>query len=303
MSDNTRFIHVVPYDWGPFVDIRACLQSLSRRRPRTQVIPQDWYRRDPGLWEDPECLFICWDISTADPGPKENRKCKVAVVYSEAIDENQANLLPQHRAVWDSFLKMAPNLDAVLTHTPRTAEILGKILPAYVLPVGWDAEAMGALRHAPKHQQLVYHGSMAGRRALIVPYLIGRLGLVDITGSCGRQLLGRRVTAAASLYIAHSPVESFSTWRLWQAASTSAALIAEPGDTWPFEKGKHFLGIPRISVDNAEDVSLQIIRYLEQKDRLIEIANAAHELARQFTVGYVEDEFLVPAVNAMRGVS
>lgn len=163
-----------------------------------------------------------------------------------------------------------------------------------------EAANMGIPRwNTTKHKVIEYHGSTVGRRSVLIPFLIQYLqpDLVDLSGNFGRQLIGNIDTAAASLYVAHSDVFSFSTWRIWQTVSTSSCLISEPGDTWPFEPGKHFIQIHKITAENANLVADDIRRLTSQRDLLIQTATAAHEeIAQKYTVGYIEDTYLVPAV-------
>lgn len=295
-------VHVIPPEWGPFVDIRACYQSLARRRPWTHVIsPAEYHERINGwLWNDPDTVFVCWTMM--DPGPKWQRKCKVVTVYSEALDDDGAKLLHGHLDHWNNFRIMSVHFDAVATHTPMTAEIVARAgCPTFVMPVGWDPDAMGRPRRdAPKLHKFLYHGSCVGRRELVIPYLRANLGndhFLDGTGMFGRSLLGTLDTADASLYIAHSEVASFSTWRLWQTASTTAAMVAEPGDTWPFEIGKHYVGIQRVTMLNAPQTVRDLAELVKRRDLLLEVATRAYEeVACRYTVDHIEDAYLVPAL-------
>lgn len=301
---GTIFVHVIPEGWGPFVDIRAMYQSLARRRPWTHVISPREYadRMNTWLWNDPDTVFICW--SMMDPGPKWQRKSTVLQVYSEALDDDGRVLLPDHLKYWHAFKTMSVHFDAALTHTPMTCMIVDRVIPTFVMPVGWDEGAMGRPRpDAPKHRTYVYHGSTAGRREMLVPYVTKALGKLfcDATGSFGRGLLGIIDTSLASLYIAHSEVASFSTWRLWQVASTTAAMVAEPGDTWPFESDRHLVTIPRINTTNGKSVMRRLEEISQERDLLARISGQAHEeVARRYTVDYIEDHFLVPAVETLR---
>jgi hypothetical protein len=299
-QDDCQIIHVVPDDWGAYVDIKACLESLATRRRSTRVITPNEFLNSRSWAKD--TFFVSWALF--DPlTERGHRSYKIAYVYSEALDANQSKLLPAHLSHWRSFAGLKHKFDAVFAHTPRAAEIVKATgLPTFVMPAGWDASAMGVPRwRCPKHHTVAYHGSMVGRRELIVPYLKeGIDGFEDVTGLFGRGLLGRLDVTRASLYIAHSMVESFSTWRLWQVASTSAALIAENGDTWPFEAGKHFVPIDHMTLDNAKEVTHEISGWLRSRDRLNDIANEAHKLAQRYTVDRVEDEFVFPAIEALR---
>jgi hypothetical protein len=296
-------VHVISDAWGPFVDIRASFQSLARRRRHHVVITPDEFRQrqNDWLWNDPRTVFVLWEL--IDPGPKVLRKCKVVHVYAEAMDDSTHLMLPDHLRHWNAMKTMAVHFDAILTHTPWTAEFVRKHVqcPAYVYPAGYDVEVMGTPRwEAPKFTKLVYHGSSVGRREMIVPYLRSYFGadFIDATGTFGRALLGRMDTSMASIYIGHSGVHSFSTWRAWQCASTSCALIAEVGtDTWPMIAGKHFLPLTWFSLENGEALR-ELAHYADDAQACRLVAQAAHEeVARKFTLEYVEDKYLWPMLE------
>ena len=308
-------IHVIPDEWGPFVDVRAMWLSRARHRGNLHVItPAEFCeRQNAWYWNEPRAVFILWTL--IDPGPLDLRKSKVFHVFFEAIDHDLGKLLPAHVDHWDRFKTMSVHFDGVFVHTPRMKEVVSTYIqtPVHVMPLGWDAEAMGTPRwEAPKHRGYVFHGSMVGRREVIVPYLNGPFGLghgspspshafENVTGMFGRSLLGVLDTASASLYIAHSQVGSFSTWRLWQAASTSAVMIAEvsgdDGDTWPFVAGEHFYPIEMMTADNASIIVGLLRSFLLEAPAMIEISKRAHELACTYSLARIEDEFILPAIE------
>ena len=302
-----RYIHVIPSSWGPFVDIRACWIELSKRRPWTHVFDSnELSARFVEMKSDPANLFIVWSMTDARSIARHGRASKLFVVYSEAMDEDGAVLLPSHLAHWHTFKDVAANLDGVFAHTPWMVDMLRRAnRPTFVMPAGWDPFVMGGpKRDAHPHQLVSYHGSMVGRREVIVPALPkafsrchqdGESRFEDVSGLYGRSLLGKLDTSAVSLYIAHSLVRSFSTWRLWQCASSSTVLVAEPGDTWPFEAGLHYHEIPRFTLDNVGALTHQITGLAQDRECLNEMASEAHALARKYTVDYIEDHFIQPA--------
>lgn len=295
--------HVIPDSWGPFVDIRACWLSCAERRSRVSVITPEQFPLACRT-ADPDDLFICWTL--VDPGPIIKRDCYVAAVYSEALDEDGTKMLPEHHAHFRNFLAIVDKFDAVFAHTPRMAELIGQIpgVAAHVMPVGWDLAAMGIPRwEAPRHTLIGYRGSPLGRRLEIIPMLHDayRAGeFSDMIGQFGRSLFGRLDQTSADLYVAHSLVESFSTWRLWQVASTSATLVAEPGDTWPFVSGEHYIEIPRFTMDNFRANAVEILGHAKRYVRASPYARGAHELAREYSVDAIVEKFILPAFEEMR---
>lgn len=299
-TTGLRYVQVIPSSWGPFVDIHACYTAMARRYPWISVIsPHEFEElRETDVYQDPMTMFVQW--AQVDPWPKERRQALVTLVYSEAISTDQNLMLPDHVREWNRFFAWAPNYDAAFAHTPWMVEqMAGAAIQGYLLPVGWDPEAMGAPRFSTtKHKDAVFYGSHVGKRALVMPFLREKLGnlLDDVSGCFGRTLSGTLDNARASLYVAHSDVDSFSTWRLWQTAATSAALIAEPGDCWPFARGVHFVPIERITFSNIGTVAEDIRRILHPGGPdLLAVAKAAHEVAREFTVDNCVAKYLVPA--------
>lgn len=303
-----KIIHVISDEWGPFVDIRACWQSCAERDASIEVIvPKEFNARWPG--ENNETMFVLWD-ALIDPGPRDRRDCYVAAVWSEALDTDLGKMLPEHRVVLEKFLDIAHCYDAVFVHTPWMRETLIKCMitigggpSTFVMPVGWDLAAMGTPRwDAPKHLPISYRGSRVGRRLEIIPKLKNEFKaheFVDDTGCFGRTLLGRLDSCSIDLYVAHSLVRSFSTWRLWQVASTSALLVAEPGDMWPFTN--ELIVLPRIELYPTDNIRATA-------ERLIHIARApfkhlpreAHALARKFPMERIVSEFLLSAFEELR---
>jgi hypothetical protein len=303
-----RVIHVVPDEWGPFVDIRTCLSSLTERNETVRTLKSiDLNAVWPGC--DPDDLLVLWSLQ--DPGPIDRRDCYIAAVYSEALDEDESKLLPEHLAHWQRFQKTAPSFDAIFVHTPWMCDLVAKKTgrPTFVMPVGWDAAAMGVPRwDTPKHNLIGYRGSSIGRRAMIIPALGVQFGaneFVPMTGQFGRALLGNLDTTAIDLYVAHSPVRSFSTWRLWQAASTSTTLVAEVArehlaDSWPFIEDEHFIGLTPIEPTNIRAKAIELLALAKEAMRTTSVSRAAHALARQYTVDRIHRDFVLPAFEMMR---
>jgi hypothetical protein len=296
-----KIINIISNDWGAYVDIRALYQSLARR---VDTIHLDTHG---DCWnsvkDDPQTLVVSWDITKACTLSHDNRRCRLGLVYNEAMTDDEAQLMPWHHEILKRF-KTSP-IDFVFGHTPWMVSKLNAIHPgkAFLLPVGWDAEAMGTPRwDAPKHHLLAYHGSMAGRREVLLPYFHSKLGsnLKDISGAFGRQLLGALDVHAASFYVAHSRVKSFSTWRAWQCASTSAALIAEGLedswlDCWPFGP-ESIAVIPEITVSNAPAMA-ELVCNIARSDQAMCYAHVAHDIARRYTIDEVYSKFLLPAAE------
>lgn len=284
--------HVITDQWGPYVDIRACLKSRESRAKRTFVItPEQCAELPTSTLDNPDAFFIHWQPERAELGLASSA-AKHAAVFSEAYDDDPAKLLPDHRVHLERFLAQRDKFDCVFAHTPKlAARLQGPSTPAFVLPVGWDAEAMGAPRwDAPKHYSIEFHGSMVGRR------MGAWLGDANGCGLYGRMLLGYLDQSAISLYKAHSDVMSFSTWRLWQCASTSCVLAADSAseDSWPFYPDEHYIKLAP-GFDPSELVALA-----REPAWLMLYARRAHELAREFSIDRIEKAYIVTAFERLK---
>lgn len=291
------YIHVSPSS-GPHADIYARYASMEGRLPWVSVVTPARFEelRDTPWYQDPMVMFVQW--CQVDPLPKDRRKAIVTHVYSEAMNwVRTGTLLPDHMREWERFCQWAVNYDAAFAHTPNMVQAVGQAgIPTYLLPLGWDAEAMGSPHFdQAKFNDLVFYGSYVGMRTVVLPFLQEKLGkrLKNISGSYGQSLQQELNASIASLYVPHSDVDSYSTWRLWQAAATSAATISEPGDTWPFMAGEHFYQIEKMTLSNLPEVAEDIRKALDSD--LLSMSKRAYELAREFSTGACAENYLVPA--------
>lgn len=295
-----HFVHVVSSAWGPFVDIWAYYDRQQSKRDYLSLISAEHFVsmvEGTEMFGDATRCYVLWDPFITDLPLIGERESLVVPVYSEAFSYDASKMLDTHHAVLNRFRSRVDQYDAVFVHTPAMATAFMSLLPAYVLPVGYDPLVMGEPRFgATKHTDYGFHGSKAGKRKMVIPFLAEELGstFVDLSGDFGRRLVGSLDNCKASLYIAHSDVDSFSTWRLWQAFSTSAALVAEPGDCWPAEPGRHLVSIPPITLDNGKEV-VQQLRDIARTDLSVIAAAAHEEIARKYTVDNCIDEYLIPA--------
>lgn len=300
-----HYIHVVPPEWGPFVDVRATMTAVANRTLWMSVI-------HPGRFlgmmdasperQDPNVMFIDWSNTNPIVPEKSKRKCLIAVVYLESSGDG-AKMLKSHVAHWEAFKKNAHLYDATLVHSPMKVRRIKKHgIPTYLYPLGWDSEAAGLPRFdTRKSRGYVFYGSMAGKRELVFPFLKDKLGdrLQFVSGTFGRSLQGVLDESKASLHIAHSDVDSFPQWRAWQAVSTSAALVTEEANIWPLEAGKHCVVIDRVTLQNANESTSRLIDILDNTD-LLGIARKCHEeIGGKFTAEKCIENYLVPASRSM----
>lgn len=300
-----HYRHVIPADWGPFVDARATLNALTQDRCNGRVwhsvITPAEYAQDP-YWTSPAVCYVEWSNTNRRIGAPQDRKCLVALYALEAWGA-PSEMLESHVQHWQRFQAAAVDYDAVLTYTPRMVEHLQALgLHAALYPLGFDPRTVGLPRWTtPKFTDYVYWGSDVGKRTVLMPRL---QELVDghihnVSGSFGRGLAGQLDTARAALHLAHSAVQSFPQWRAWQVLATSACLVAElpvgePPDTWPLVPGRHFVPLAPITLDNVEKTAAQLYQLLATP--LVDIARRAHEeLASEFSATACVERYLVPA--------
>ena len=126
------------------------------------------------------------------------------------------------------------------------------------------------------------------------------LGSLNISGTA-RDYFDDKVEYVGIDIVAGPDVDSFSTWRIWQTLGSSACLVGEKGDSWPFVAGDHFVGLPTIDWVNVEGVAVDLKRILGDTD-LLGVARRAHEeVAHAYTCRRCLDDYLVPAGGEICG--
>ena len=301
---GVHYAHVVPGQWGPYMDIHATWSKFASLYPWISVHVPKKLDTTSSLWNDKNVLIIMWQGGVpAVHGPKD-RAAKVALVYSESLVDlrtGDRSLLLQPHLEELSRLEAAVKAnqyDALFCHTPWSqTQLQGLGIPVFLLPVGWDEDVYGNPGFdSTKIYDYVYYGSPAGRRETIIPYLKQKLGdkIRDISGTYGNEVTSELDMARAQLYIKHSNVTTFSTWRIWQTLGTSAALVGEQGDHWPLDPKRHMVLLDGEWSDDAlkPRVLERILTYVD----LSYIAKTAHEeIAKHYTCKRCIEEFLVPA--------
>lgn len=299
-----HYVVVIPFAWGPHIDYSVGYRRLAETTPWLSCVDDaDWSTVYAEHRNDPRVLFVLW---APRPIAFGDRRCLIAAVYNEALDSDTSRMLTAHRDHWLAFAACSSAYDAVFVHTPGMGAEVGSRLPMMdvrVLPAGWSPWAMGGPSwEAPKHTGFAYWGSPVGRRREIVPRLHKLFpDMADLTGAYGRRLLADVNGATAALYVAHSPVQSFSTWRLWQAIATATPLVVEgtPSllETWPFPPGL-FIEIAPLDESDGAGVQ-QLAAVLRDPVLCRNHARAAHEGFRDWTLEFVVERYLVPAAPAI----
>jgi hypothetical protein len=226
-----------------FMDIRSMYESRANSSQWLWMVPAEQAASlvSSPLLYDPDVLFVSWDIDMRIP---RERRCRFGIVYSEAVSSDEGPMLPDHLATWKRALADADDFDVVFGHAPGTNELLTRhFANVEWLPVGWDPRcAVPIASDDSRTVDVMTWGSLAGRRRWILPLmqdLLQKRGIeLDVrVGLFGHRLIQEISTAKFALYIAHSEVDSFSTWRLGQCLTAGTPLIAEnakPENIAPF---------------------------------------------------------------------
>ena len=276
------YIAVVPRQ-PAFTEIRAAYRKLSADTSWFSMISTDAFHAALDQYRSEDVVFAHWSPWCVRPADlPQDRKAMVWAVYSEAYDDDHGKLLPDHQRDLRSFVAMAHHFDGIFTHTPWMSERIGALTgrPTVVLPVGWDPVMGTPNWEATKTVSACFHGSYVGRRVELLPEVYHRCALDLIWGRWGKDLSDLVDLAKCVLYIAHSPVHSYSTWRLWQACSASACYVTERGDFWPLTDDL-CIPIEPVTKDNAHVVA-EMIREVSFEEASRK-ARALHETLRMFT--------------------
>lgn len=298
-----HYLHVMPRV-PAFEIVRNVYESFSSRCMWSSVVDAKDFDALKGseAYQDKDLFIVVWDRSPA--GPKEDRKAKVACLYSDPLGP-QGKMLPEHAGVWSGWSKTAHEYDMVLGATPFVAAELKRRVnvTAEVFPVGWEPLFGSPDWTMSKDHTFVYYGSPIGKRTWAIPAVSRILGdrFVDKTGTFFGISASLR-HSIATLYVAHSDIDTFNTWRIWHAMPAGAAMVGEEkADLWPLESGVHTVQIPTITPENVETVAGRLKMILSEPSILAEAARRAwSEIAPGFTVDKCVRNYLVTASKKCR---
>ncbi len=210
------------------------------------------------------------------------RAGKVAFVYCEPLGPHEG-MTSDGINYLNSFIEILPYLDDVFVHTSQMRSdmitYLGNRLAGravtpdaipwmqitsfvHVLPAGLDPSVMVTPDwESPKDIDFLFYGSIAGKRQWSLPMLSEALAKHDHTLKIATNVYGKELGALlnrskVSIYVAHSDVYSFSTWRAWQTSFTSAVMAIEcldgkRADAWPFEPHSQYVPLPMLKSDGS----------------------------------------------------
>lgn len=290
-----RYLMVLPRGRA-YTDASACYTALSQRHRWIQrVHPTQLVRNFDHIRQDPRNFVVVWGLHELQV--PSDRAAHVVRVYSEALDPERSNMLSRHVRWLKQTTDTLQTFDAVFGHTPWMRDELAQFgRPTYVLPVGWCPDAMGLPDPgSPRRHRYTFVGAKAGKRKWLCQAMAQSLAgsYHDASGKWGRQLLTQLNASSGYLYLSHSDVRSFSTFRIWQAVATSAALVAEAGrDCWPMTDDL-YVNLPTLTPDNVDEEA-KVLDQISDAE-LAATSSRLHDALRHMTVGTIVDQYLVPA--------
>lgn len=255
-----------------FDEMRASYLAVSEQDSTVEVKGPEGESFIPHANE--HTAFICFHRPSASI-MQQARRAKVFFVYCEPLGP-VSGMTGDGRAYMTSLQSIAHLFDGILVHTPDMRTLMrmtlaewGVNIPVGVFEAGLHLDAVVQPDFTtPKDIEFLFYGAMAGKRAWSVPLLKEKLGsrLCIAEGYYGKALGALLNRSKVSLYIAHSDVTSFSTWRIWQTMATSAALAIEcldgqEADAYPLMPYEHYLPLPKLTRFNVDEFVNKLVKW------------------------------------------
>jgi hypothetical protein len=288
------YVVEIPDNQLAYLDLWNCYKL--NQTPWLMLIPTSAFPYVFNTLRDQRSVFLLWTHGMLPYLPYE-RHATVFSMYFEAYDEDRSKLAPDHLRDLESFVSHADRLDAVGCHTPWMAEQLGRTTSrqSFVLPYGYDHRCMGPPDwDAPKDHEAMFYGSMVGKRLSLIEK-VSSFGMgkgLHIGTSYGSVLYDYLNRSKVNINLYHYDVQSYSTWRLFQSACSSAALLTEDGDIWPASRESMLMLPEHVTVETAYGHIVCRINDLSHEDALRTARSLAEDLSR-FTTRHCIDEYLV----------
>lgn len=268
---------------------------VERRVYEAAVQPEVLIKDDENVW------VIAWGSAFGLTLPKSG--WRLACVYLETLGA-ESTLTPYQLKYLQRFEPAVNRFSAMIVQTPGMLEAAkARGWPVIVSPTGWDPDVMGHPDFAAqKNQKLTCYGTKYGHRLDVMPKLIASFGtdLAELAGCFGSARKKRLDRSGAVLTVLHCLGGSYPTMRLWQAASSAAAMISElSSDSWPAVEGEHYFGIDPIS-PTAVDVAIERIQaILADAATLRAMAERAHGHLRRYTPLVCMQEYIAPGLESL----
>lgn len=304
---DTGAVYIVVF----YHDLRAMHEIAAGYRlcsaPWIAVIGDDEFEAVFEHYRDRRAVFVHWCQTQLPLVPRDRRATLVPVFY-EVVEEDMSGYGAFFRKSLADMIALRGRVDGVLTHTPTSAALLNRLsgIRTAVLPVGRDERVLGRPRwDARKECEAVWYGTSSqdwygtcvqDRRSRIFAALGATQGFRgrQLSGLYGAELVDELQASKTLLYVKHTEGSFSSTWRLWQVASSSAAMVQEAGDYWPMTRDVCF-EVDRTLIENIGELA-RFVRSLDPAMAL-ERARAAHDQLAPYTITHAIDE-IVRATSA-----
>jgi len=296
---DLHYVHVFP-GTDVFREVYLCYKKASERLPWMSAKFVATY--EPEFWNRDIMLIFWHEFPYEIPA---GRRSKIALRWTESagngLQGDQASSL-------ERFKQVAPIPDLVLCGCPSVMDFVRPMVRRVGLhPIGYDPEIMGWPNWAcEKKYDVAFYGSPCARRDEIlgaVRKLLGdRFVLVNSFGMDRKAVLDQ---SRSVLYVGHSRERSFPGMRIWQAISSSAALLTEERDAWPAVRGTHYVSLADPMRPNLPDTHSEYLGvFLARLERALAtglgpIAQKAHDDLRAYTVERCM-EYVVQASRDLR---
>lgn len=306
-STRRHYVHVF-IDETPNPDVYTDTRPSWKRAglPWMTVMGQrEFAAAKASLLGDPSVAIVLWGDIDASLPPLPDRRCLLTTVYVETLGPEEL-LTEYQKKQLESFEAHRNIFDAIIVQTPPMVEAATlRGWHPVLCPTAWDPAVVGIPDFSAKKQlSVATYGVKYGHRieAFSIAKRILGSKLIETTGFFGKLRKSMLDSAVAILTLLHCPGCSYPTMRLWQAASTSAALISEivdPNDAWPAISGEHYLPLPLLSEATVPALEEVLVR-LSNQDAMLSMARRAFEDLKQFTPSFCMESYLVPGLEDVR---
>lgn len=317
---NFPFIHFVFPVERVFDDLRASYKNLVGQLEHAGVAVHG-PEGDDSIPESPEGdVFVCYSRPSLK-SLKRPRQGKVLFVYCEPL--TMSGMSGDGLAYLRAFEDIWPLIDGALVHTPQMKEDLVKHLREVeidrranygdiaahigVFPAGLDP-TLFTLPSAVTERDIdfLFYGSPAGKRQWSLPSLKKRLGdrlVIAPMNTFGDEMTALLHRTKVSVYVAHSDVRSYSTWRMWRDSLAGAAMAIEcldgvSADAWPMFADVHYLPMPKL--ENTVESYDEFVKMLNLfSARTYNMEHSANDKARRFSTEHCVQEYLLPFIETL----
>lgn len=294
-----RYVHIFPK--SPFFsEIHECYRSAALRLPWMTVSDyEDWTAATPD-WNDPEAILVFWGWLPVEV--PEKRSAGFVFRYTESVGDPELLAAGQAECL-RAFSARALLPDLLLGGNPVVADYWSKLYRAVAFaPAGYEPAVMGTPDwYAEKNYDLAFRGTNIERRTWILPLLEGRFKeRFRWIQAFGNERKRQLEECCFDLYIGHSSDYAFPGMRIWQAISSSTALIMERRNAWPAVPGRHFVSVEQASREHPE-AFLEAVSDAVLRQPFQDIARLAHDELSAYTIDRCMEEFVIPATKGLRG--